>query len=544
VRGIGKVEVVDQADESSPDVGDVPRRGPTTDQLRIAAIEAAVAAGLSEAAPSDAANPEQAGEPHGLTIPHASRVAPLPDWVDPPTGQVPAVLLDGEEEPSDGLRATRGPTWRERAADWDDDLGLGSIEELADATSEVAGRAPEVDPLDPFDFAGLEEVTPAGRFEPKAPAEAPEDGAAAQAWAAFAAGQGSFAKDDVFLDGPRSRRGRHRVAQRTIWPGRRRAGSSTKASTAGSGLAEHEASIVAEGAALAARSAPTSAASRRNPFVATATGLVVGAVALACFLGGAVPTLVLVTVVTTLAAGESFATFRRAGRRPATLVGLVAIAALVIGAYLFGPIAIAVVVVATVVVAAIWYLAQAGDDPVGRGGPSFTRRSPAADLGATILVVAWVGVLGAFAGLLLSPSRFPDRHGVGFLLAAVLLTVSHDVGSYAAGARLGRHRVLPSVSPNKTWEGLAGGSILTFVVAVVGVSHLHPIDLVAALGLAALVCVLGPLGDLTESLVKRDLGVKDMGQLLPAHGGLFDRIDAMLFVLPAAYFLFRLAHLS
>ena len=74
--------------------------------------------------------------------------------------------------------------------------------------------------------------------------------------------------------------------------------------------------------------------------------------------------------------------------------------------------------------------------------------------------------------------------------------------------------------------------------------HLHPFSLVVALALAGIVAVLGPIGDLAESLVKRDLQIKDMGRLLPEHGGLFDRIDAMLFVLPAAYLLFRAVHLA
>jgi phosphatidate cytidylyltransferase len=117
--------------------------------------------------------------------------------------------------------------------------------------------------------------------------------------------------------------------------------------------------------------------------------------------------------------------------------------------------------------------------------------------------------------------------------------VAHDVGSYAVGARLGRHRIAPGISPGKTSEGLIGGSVLTLVVAVAIVAHIHPYTLMSAILLGLVVLVFAPLGDLFESVAKRDLGIKDMGKILPAHGGIFDRIDAMLFVLPATYLLLR-----
>jgi CDP-diglyceride synthetase len=233
-----------------------------------------------------------------------------------------------------------------------------------------------------------------------------------------------------------------------------------------------------------------------------------------------------------LAAGEAFGTLRRAGRRPATLLGLLAVPALVVGSYLRGLEAIPLVVALAVVLGMVWYLLGT------------SRESPTVDLGATLLVICWVGVLGAFAGLLLAPGSFPHRHGVAFLVGAVVVTVAHDVGSYAAGAKLGRHHLARAISPNKTWEGFAGGTALAFLVAGLVVARIHPFAVASALGLAAIVAVLAPIGDLAESLVKRDLGVKDMGRLLPAHGGLFDRVDALLFVLPATYYLVRLAHLG
>jgi phosphatidate cytidylyltransferase len=106
------------------------------------------------------------------------------------------------------------------------------------------------------------------------------------------------------------------------------------------------------------------------------------------------------------------------------------------------------------------------------------------------------------------------------------------------------HPLARRVSPNKTWEGLAGGTVLALVVCMVIVRLMSPWSASSAFGLALIVVVMAPLGDLCESMIKRDLGVKDMGALLPGHGGMFDRVDAVLFVLPAVYYMVTLAHIG
>jgi len=100
------------------------------------------------------------------------------------------------------------------------------------------------------------------------------------------------------------------------------------------------------------------------------------------------------------------------------------------------------------------------------------------------------------------------------------------------------------VSPNKTWEGLIGGCAIAIAASAAVTSRIHPWHLSTAVWLGLIVAVVAPCGDLVESMIKRDLGVKDMGTLLPGHGGVFDRIDALLFVLPAAYYFVRLAHVG
>ncbi|HTW97391.1 MAG TPA: phosphatidate cytidylyltransferase, partial [Acidimicrobiales bacterium] len=269
----------------------------------------------------------------------------------------------------------------------------------------------------------------------------------------------------------------------------------------------------------------------RSPLLAVLTGCAAGAVALACFLGGPLPTLLLVAVLVTLATGELLGVMRQRGARPAAPVVLATAPALLVAVYLRGLVAIPPVLAASLFLAFCWYLL----DP--------RRRAPLQGLGSSALVVGWIVLLAGYGVALLAPGTFVARHGLAVLVAAVLLAIGNDVGAYAVGSRLGRHKLAPVVSPGKTWEGAVGGAVLTLLLAALVAARIHPLDLERAMQLGLAVCVLAPLGDLAESLLKRNLGVKDMGDLLPAHGGVLDRIDSILFVLPVAYYLAVAWHL-
>ena len=134
------------------------------------------------------------------------------------------------------------------------------------------------------------------------------------------------------------------------------------------------------------------------------------------------------------------------------------------------------------------------------------------------------------------------RPGMGILFVAIVGAVAYDIGGFAVGRNAGS-RPLSAASPNKTMEGLVGGVVAAALVALIAAFAMSPLkDLgigpkaLLALGIA----VAAPLGDLCQSLVKRDLDVKDMGTILPGHGGLLDRFDGLLFVLPVAYYLARI----
>lgn len=277
---------------------------------------------------------------------------------------------------------------------------------------------------------------------------------------------------------------------------------------------------------------PAGANSDLQPRVITGAALL--AVALIAFTVNPILALVLIVVMVTVASGELFNALRVAGYQPATLLGLAASIAMPLAVYFRGTQAVALILGLTIVFGLIWYIAGVATE------------MPVMNLGVTVLGVAYVGGLASFGAAMLENARRSDLvndDGTELLLIALVLTISYDIGAYFSGRSMGR-TPLTAISPNKTVEGLVGGAFLTIVTSVVFVSLLgtfvSPIDenvtVLQAVILGVAAAIMAPLGDLAESLIKRDLGIKDMGTILPGHGGVLDRIDALLFVLPTVYF--------
>ena len=141
--------------------------------------------------------------------------------------------------------------------------------------------------------------------------------------------------------------------------------------------------------------------------------------------------------------------------------------------------------------------------------------------------------LSHMAFLLVLPlDKNPAGGGAGLMLYLVFLTQFNDVAQYTWGKLFGKHKVIPKVSPNKTWEGLLGGILTTLVLAVLIAPYLTPFSHRDAAGAGFIIGVFGFIGDVTISALKRDLGVKDSGSLLPGHGGMLDRIDSLTYTAP------------
>jgi phosphatidate cytidylyltransferase len=157
------------------------------------------------------------------------------------------------------------------------------------------------------------------------------------------------------------------------------------------------------------------------------------------------------------------------------------------------------------------------------------------DVGSSILTAAYVPMFASFASMLVVA-----EDGVARVVCFLIVVVCNDVGGYTTGAKLGRHPMAPAISPKKSWEGFAGSMIFGIVAGTLSVMYLLDGQWwQGAIFGAALVCT-ATIGDLVESLIKRDLGIKDMGTLLPGHGGLMDRLDSLLPSAVAAWLLLRL----
>jgi phosphatidate cytidylyltransferase len=176
--------------------------------------------------------------------------------------------------------------------------------------------------------------------------------------------------------------------------------------------------------------------------------------------------------------------------------------------------------IVTVVAAMVWRLAD-GADGYGR------------DVAAATLVAVYVPFLIGFAALLASPEDGDLR--VLVTLGGVVLA---DTGGFIAGVLFGRHPMAPHVSPNKSWEGLVGSLVATGVGGAVLLFFLFDLPVWSGAVFGVAVAAAAVLGDLGESMIKRDLRVKDMSNILPGHGGLMDRLDSIVFAVPTAYALF------
>lgn len=255
----------------------------------------------------------------------------------------------------------------------------------------------------------------------------------------------------------------------------------------------------------------------RNLLAAVGVGLVLGALVLVTLLVVKAAFVGLALVAILVATWELSSAMGQAGIRvPLVPVALGAVAMLV-GGYLGGPSLLVVALALTVLSVLVWRL---GDGRLG-----FVR-----DTTAGTFTALYVAFLAGFAVLLLRPDDGHLR-----VVTFILVVVGSDIGGYLVGVLLGRHPMAPTVSPRKSWEGFAGSVAVCVALGVLAVTVLLGGPWWAGAVLGAATACAATLGDLGESMIKRDLGIKDMGTLLPGHGGIMDRLDSLLPAAPIAW---------
>jgi len=442
-----------------------------------------------------------------LSLP-ISESTEMPHWTEPATGEVPKVLIGETDDEDEDARwssfADQGPRWRDQASgEWDrDDTGVAHL--IADPEEpEVAlGALDTSDRMSDEEFLNFDDLDVPQQDLPTArPRGSYDDPISIQSEPARPARPTAPGSPRPSASEGRTAPGPRRPVRRPATGGNEPTDAPPRGTSGGSG-----------------RDLPT----------AILVGIAIAVASLIMFHLGPPYALALVFVVVVLAGAEFFTAVRRGGFRPATLLGLAAIGALPLACYWRGESAIALVLFLLTAFSALWFILGLG--------PNAT-----ANIGVTVLGAVYIGVFGSYAALML---KIPSQ-GVSILLVAVLAAVLYDVGGFFIGRRFG-HTPLSAVSPNKTMEGLAGGMLASVLgtVVVAGLLKVGDFSLGQAIVFGVFCAFAAPLGDLAESVIKRDLGLKDMGSILPEHGGILDRFDALLFVLPTGYYVVRALHLA
>jgi phosphatidate cytidylyltransferase len=467
------------------------------------------------------------------------------DWPEnpspaPPGEQAPPDTDTGEPvigEPDDSSRAGStpgqdGPFEGSSPSEAGSEESVWGEEEAAEISKETFGRAPSayVDLPGPSEEAEEEPENESPLLEASAEDEEPSPEAVEAAAEHFA----RSVRDEADLDpedetslpellGGGDEVGEDDVAAELEEPvgGGRASGISGSGSEGLGGPSWQEPATIEVGMEHEARR------TGRDVPAAFITGLALAGVALGSLALGKWAFALTAGAIVLWAQGELYLALQRHHLQPATALGLVS-GGLVLGAaYFRGEAAMLSMFVLSVFAAFLWYMAA----------PASHRRGTATNIGVTILGVAYVPLMAGFALAMLD---FTDGRAV--VLSVIGLTFVYDTAAFIVGSWWGNRPLAPTISPKKSLEGAIGATLVVIAVSVGAVAPaVTALNTVGkSVALAVVVAVLAPLGDLAESLIKRDLGVKDMGSVLPGHGGVLDRIDSVLFVVPAAFLFLRL----
>ncbi|TCC22122.1 phosphatidate cytidylyltransferase [Kribbella speibonae] len=268
---------------------------------------------------------------------------------------------------------------------------------------------------------------------------------------------------------------------------------------------------------------PSPSRAGRNLPAAIAVGVGLGALILGSLYWQKVLFTVLVLAVVLVAVDEMIKALRTGGAVIPRIPLFAGTTAMLVAAYFGGPMALLVALGVTVLGTIFWRM------PGGSIG--FVR-----DVSAGVFLIGYVPLLAGFAILLVQP----DADGPGRVVTFFVVVVASDVGGYAAGVLFGKHPMAPTISPKKSWEGFAGSTLACIGAGIAAVVFLLDGNWWVGAIVGAVAVLTATVGDLGESMIKRDLGIKDMSNLLPGHGGVMDRLDSLLATAPIVWLLLHL----
>jgi phosphatidate cytidylyltransferase len=431
----------------------------------------------------------------------------LPHWTQPPTGEMPRVLsTDDHTDDLDVWSSFSGASASASSPSWRDDRSTGDDAGLDDIT----GLNPVFDdpdsgpiPFEDIDATGQHESVPVRR-EP---------------------GRITIGTDPT--DGAMARPS----------PSGRRGGRPSDPTGRGAARPARPAPSARPGGK------PSGGTGGRDMPTAVAVGLIIAVVFIGALRWRSAAVAVLVVLVLGLAAVEYFDRVREKGYQPAFIAGIAACVAAPVAVYHYGIDALPLVLFLAFAACAISFVFSAG-----------LESNPMPNMAITTLGITWIGLLGSFGAAIVALSNvalpradgtLATHVGTDTLCLLAIAVVANDVGALFVGSAVGRTPLRAWISPNKSVEGFIGGTVLSLAAMfLVGVTDRSTTwnstgDLLL---LGLVVALAAPLGDLTESMFKRNLDVKDFGSIVKGHGGILDRFDGFLFTLPAVYFLTEFLH--
>jgi len=271
------------------------------------------------------------------------------------------------------------------------------------------------------------------------------------------------------------------------------------------------------------QSTPAPSRAGRNLPAAIAVGVGLGAVILGSLFWQKVLFIFVVLAAVLVAVDELIRVFHAAGAKLHRVPLFTGTAAMAVSAYFGGPLALLVAMALTVLATIFWRMPD--------GSVGFVR-----DITTGTFLISYVPLLAGFAILLVQPEHDGPERVVTFFL----VVVASDVGGYVAGILFGKHPMAPTISPKKTWEGFTGSTLACIGAGIGSVVWLLDGHWWVGAIVGAVAVLTATVGDLAESMIKRDLGIKDMSNLLPGHGGVMDRLDSLLATAPAVWLLLHL----